>query len=374
MFNKKSTLLNRKGFSIAEVLVSAGLLAIVGLGAASLFQNVGKEQAQNNLLVNLRDLKIKFTNNIQDPKAWNNTIHVAANGFNCLISDPPTACTAVSSASPNALVELRDASNNVFYSGANWSSPTTALNGFTATGAPCTGFSAVAGAGNDACPVAFRMAWEPICPASGSCKTPAIKVTIRAIYNPSAGAASSKLVNTIANSDVNTATAPGKYDFQLVRASSGISKAFTLTHRDSAGPAGGGTCGSARPYTEDTDPYDLVSISGTTFTLVAGNYNCSLNALGFSSGGFTARVLNTTAGSTVATSNNVSPRWTQTPVNFNFNINIAANANFQVDQTCEYTPGGTPNADQYALGLSGPTYSFGPTGQTFSTLSCTSVN
>lgn len=373
MLNKKSTLFNRQGFSIAEVLVAAGLLAIISVGVGSLFQNVSKEQSQNNLLVTLRDLRIKFTNNIQDPKAWNNTMHVAGNNMNCLISDPPVACTAVTSSTPNALVQLMDASNNNFYTGAAWANPTTATDGFTAQGTPCAGFTAAAGAGNDACPIAFRLAWEPVCPAVGTCKNPAVKVTIRAIYNPSPTAASGKLVNTLAIADVNTATAPGKYDFQLVRAANGVSKTFTLTHRDSAGPTGGGSCGSARPYTEDADPFDLVSIAGTSFTLQAGTYNCSLSAVGFATGGYTSRVLNTTAGSTVATASNIAAPWTSSPVNYNFNINIAASATFQVDQTCT-NPGGTPNADQFALGLSGPTYSFGPTGQTFSTLSCTAVN
>lgn len=368
--NKKCTLNNRKGMSLIEVMIAAGLLALISLGVGTMLQNVSKEQKQNNLLVTLRELKIKFSNVIQDRKAWNYTMLASTNGMTCLTANPPIACTAVTSSTPNNLGQVMDSTNTIFYSGVNWATPTGG-NGFTETGANCTGFVATAGGGNNACPIGFKMAWEPVCPATGSCINPSVRVTIRAIYNPAPENSAGKFVNTLAVTDVNTATAPGKYDYQLVRAANGLTKTFTLVHTDPSGAAGGGTCGSSRPYTETTDAYNLVTISGTSFTVEPGVYNCALSAVGYASGGFTARVRNITAGTIVAASNNLAPRWTQAPVNFNFNINITSATVFQVDQTCEYAPGS--GQDAFALGFSSVA-SFGAGAQTFSTLICTAID
>lgn len=391
---------NRRGFGLIEVLIAAGLLALISVGIATIMENAAKEQKRNNLLVTLRDMRIKFQNIVSDNYAWINTVNYAANGaqIKCLIapaSGAYTPCTGVSSLTPYQLNHLMNptplaATPTVFYSGANWTNPTTtpANGGFTINGASCSTFNAVAG--NDNCPIAYRMAWEPMCGSSPTCRLPAARITVRLMYRP---ANLVRMFGSFVNSlpisgplSTNTINpAPGRYDFQLTRTASSVSKSFTLKEV-AVGNMGavGAPCPTSsssyrpRALVEDNDPFNLVTVTGAyLINLEPGTYNCISTAVGFGSRTFNSYFIKNGSLSQVisqgsALGNNLnSTNWQQSTVVLNFNITHTVTSDYyQLGQNCSNLPGGTPNANIFTMGLPIPPYN---SGQIFSSLTCTLI-
>ena len=67
---------NIKGMSLIEVLVAAGLAAIVSLGIATMMQNSFKEQKKIVLLATVKELKARQENLIRDPNAWSKNLNL----------------------------------------------------------------------------------------------------------------------------------------------------------------------------------------------------------------------------------------------------------------------------------------------------------
>src|SRR3989338_3651042 len=65
---------NSKGFSLIEVLISAGLMALVASGMIGLVTSMNKEQNNQYRLSALRELKTRFQFLISDQGSWNKTL------------------------------------------------------------------------------------------------------------------------------------------------------------------------------------------------------------------------------------------------------------------------------------------------------------
>ena len=140
-------LTNKKGFSLIEVLIAAGLMALVSSGLISLVTTMNKEQNNQFRVAALREIKSRFQFLITDQNSWAQTL--ATNGSMACIRNK-TSCTPPA-ADPYYDLTLYDANAVAFFIppahglvSPSWpaSSP-----GFTDKGAPCTGFNGNAGAG-----------------------------------------------------------------------------------------------------------------------------------------------------------------------------------------------------------------------------------
>jgi len=69
---------NNRGITLVEVLVSAGMTAIVSMGVATMMQNSMQEQRKAVLLDFLKSQKSKFEFLIRDQASWTQTIQSTA--------------------------------------------------------------------------------------------------------------------------------------------------------------------------------------------------------------------------------------------------------------------------------------------------------
>ena len=168
----------KNGFSIVEVLVALGLLAIVGVGTSTMVFNMMSSNNYVTLGNTALNLKTELTSILSDDRAWVRTINDltvnpdASAAFACLRNN--TVCTA------GAYPFTPKLSNNTLFR-ATYDPQTSAANGFDSNGVICNAYSTVTP--NDLCPIRYTFTWQPICPppASGPCIRP--QVRIRLIFN-----------------------------------------------------------------------------------------------------------------------------------------------------------------------------------------------
>ena len=310
--NPFKILRERNGFGIIEVMVAAGLLLIISIGMTSLITNMQKEQRRQTLLQVLVSQKNRFENAILNPNSWQNTLTASSGTVNvntyCLVQQIANSnCSAVTVKGAGYLTTyqeliLRDGATtpvngNVFYDG------TAGTNGFTESGAACTTFTTAA-AGNDACPIGYRVSWAP---QSASDTNPKITVYAKMIFNPS----DSNPFKTFLNASASSTTINTKYDVNIDRTGTVTAKAFRIQLRRipsslAAGshcyPNGFGTCSvgsySSFPYdplfsaTTITDPHGLVTITGNINPTIKniGKYKCSALSHAFGTDGAYLRI------------------------------------------------------------------------------------
>ncbi len=170
----------KNGFSLVEVLVAIGLLAIVGLGTSTMVFNMMNSNNYVTMGNSALNLKAELTSILTDDRAWVRTINdIAVNpdaiaAFNCLRNN--TACN------PSGVYTFTPklANNSLFR--ATYNPQTSAASGFNLNGAICNAYSAATP--NDLCPIRYTFTWQPICPSAGPCVRP--QVRIRLIFNFSA--------------------------------------------------------------------------------------------------------------------------------------------------------------------------------------------
>ncbi len=178
---------SERGFGITEILVALGLMTIVSAGIAYLMSNMQNEQRRMALLQTLASQKIRFENAILNPKSWTNTMNENAS-MACLSTKVACGTTLVHSGSYDlgyAAAFLRDGTTidlpdnpGIFYTFAGADG---AIQGFTESGMVCNTFTTAA-AGNDACPIGYRVSWAP---HNITTANPMITVYAKMIYNPS---------------------------------------------------------------------------------------------------------------------------------------------------------------------------------------------
>lgn len=393
---------NRKGMSLIEVLVAAGLMAIVAMGMGGVITSMNKEQNNQVRLATLRELKTRIQSLITDQNSWNKTMQMnngATNPMKCLLDH--SACT------PGTYdLLLYDPAGNAFI---NPPPPYAAVppagsQGFTDKGAVCSNFNGNANAGVDSCPISYKIVWEPVCPVTGACINPLVRVNARLLFNPS-DSAQIPSVSLASGSMVNNDSSLGKYDVVIKRSATTINKAFSyaikvinatgLQHQGQ----GGGDCaatgsytirgkkvatmlqsttgGQYPPWVVESDPFSLVNLDITTgeMRLEPGTYNCKVTAAAWAVNSFSIRLYNVSDGvqlnDSVATSNANTASYSQSIATSNPIISISAQKKFRLEQSCSFPTYVDAVGRKYNMGLASEPYS---SPSTVATFSCTQTN
>lgn len=324
------SLFNSNGMSTTEVLVAAGLMAVVSLGVVTMMQNSAIEQKRQTLMATLKDLQMKIQNVVRDQTSWEVTIKNNASTA-CLKNI--TSCSVTADNAP-LKISLYDAAGNQVYNLLDWSETGSGKKGFTETGASCDTFVTPPADGNDNCPISYRLVVGFQCNSGSSCGNPQLKVTARLLYNPaksgtylnryrsmiSTGSMTS--TNELANPNVD-----GKFDVAIRRTGAMINRFFTIkmvkTSPSGSGcaNAGVGTCDTAsmtlHPLTWDNssvdDLFGLLTAPSTSGAAVqyfqfkeSGYYSCTASVTAYGTRGFRADIYNQTTGVVVASAATVA--------------------------------------------------------------------
>lgn len=383
--------------SLIEVLIAAGLMALVAAGLTGTIVSMNKEQNNQIRLATLREMKTRIQFLITDQNSWNKTMQQNAN-MNCLLTHG--SCT------PGGTYDLKlnDPSGTVFLDPPPWATtPVVAGNGFTDKGVSCLGgFNGAAGAGSDACPISYKIVWEPVCVAP--CKNPLVRVTARLLYNPSPTAQVPSFAlgsATIANNEAGA----GKYDVVIKRSGTTINKSFSMSIKvaSAAGGKGGGDCPSAWTtrgsnvisesngagaypiWSIDDDNFGLVTKNDSTgaITIQPGTYSCKITAVAWAVDNFKIQLYRDTAPVGVVTGSEASANasttsYAQSVATSSPLISIAAATTYRLQQYCQNptfiqnnigpVP---PNGNQYQMGLTAKPYT---DASTFATFTCSQTN
>lgn len=176
----------KNGFSIIEVMVAIGLLGIVGVGVSSMLFNMMNSNNYAQLGNSALNMKAELTEILSNDRAWANTIADttlnpdATAAFACLRTS--TACAAGTYPFTPKLV------NNTLFR-TSYNPQTSATQGFNVNGVVCSTFST--GSPDDSCPMRYTFTWTPMCPSTGACINPQIR--IRLIFNFSSTSKLTKL-------------------------------------------------------------------------------------------------------------------------------------------------------------------------------------
>lgn len=198
VFNK-----NNSGMSIIEVIVAIGLLSIVGVGVSSLIGNMMTNNNYATMGNSALNLKAELTAILSDERAWKNTYTDAATNpdatanLGCIRAG--TDCAALIGVESPFIPKLN--SNTLFRGGYT----AAATQGFDVNGVMCNAYP------SNTCLMRYTFTWQPICPASGVCIKPSVR--IRLIFTFNAAATSTKLSpqrygndNIIVGSDTSSYT------------------------------------------------------------------------------------------------------------------------------------------------------------------------
>ena len=387
---------------IIEVLVAAGLLAVVTVGISSLVVNMQTEQKRVQIKSSINDIKNRYNSLIVDNKAWTQTLSLNP-AMLCLSS--PGGCASTTPQVLNLYVPGSPPTLFRSISGAS-------IQGFTESGTACDGFLAppgdysdpvnghTLGTGNPRCPIAYSLLWEPV--VAGQ-QNSMVKITGRLVYNSDASNNFQRSVETsyrlsTATWPLYTTTLPlARYDLQITRNSTSVGRQFTVAHDGLPGghvpAASGGVCNTntPRPLNVKDDGSSLITDPTATSTFTfneAGLYKCSVTAVAFSVNAFQASV--TRNGAAFATGNGFAGRWSQVSSNFDTSITIledqktsgASPAVFGMTQTCQTLPSVGPplavaseaglgfNIDNFGLGM--PTQPYGT--PRYASITCVKVD
>lgn len=152
------------GFSMVETLVAVMIISASGLAAATFADLLVKMQKDTRHKSGAGLLKANITSKFFSEQAWMKTINASANATTLSCIRTKTDCSGVSA--PVAF-SLFDAEGNLL------ADPTQIKNGFTEDGGPCD----VHDTNPKACPFRFEFAWQPVCPSTGSCINPQVRIT-----------------------------------------------------------------------------------------------------------------------------------------------------------------------------------------------------
>jgi len=185
------------GFSLLEIMVAMGILAVASYFLISLLQTSLKGSTQTNVTVQAEMIKRNLVNNFTNDPSWINTVN----------NNPSLACllplyagtrggsTCAAGSIPNIIV--------MDGAGLFYDSTISANNGFDPNGVVCPGgFNSATG--NDKCPFRVDITVNLTCPAGG-CGDPQIRITGKMTYAPASPA--------FKNVSFNSA----KYGFDFIR-------------------------------------------------------------------------------------------------------------------------------------------------------------
>lgn len=378
---------------IIEVLVAAGLLAIITVGIATFMVNAQVEEKRIQVKGVVADLKARHAALLTDNRSWVATMSNAANAMACL----ETGCADLT---PKELKIFHEGPGGVpvqFPAPA----PPGKYPGFTESGAECQDFKPPTGTspwktgtGNDACPIGISAVWQPLTTKGNT----SVQIVVRTVYN---GSASNKFQNSVETSYKNSVGAyplfdttldVGKNDFKLVRNATSVGKQFVLNQHSTTNlgvdTAGGGECpggmasaGNVRVFTSKDDPSNLVTlnlVNGTWTFQEAGLYKCSITASAFNTNAFTAILFK--GATNMGSASGFAGVGTQVSVNFETILTVlTADLNttvYSLAQKCQTIPWVDPFdrvvVKTYAMGMPVPNYAPGST--RFAAVSCVKMD
>jgi prepilin-type N-terminal cleavage/methylation domain-containing protein len=218
IFSKKN------GFSLIEVLISMGLVAILSLVVFSLNTFMTKGRVTSETTAAAESFRREVINLLNNPTAWRQTLNNNAT-FACVtgstdcaaagatsngppakdysistLSNTSGACAGAAcqggfnvytAASPTAAVFYPFASNpKRGFSSSGAQCDVDFQNGQAATGAPgwigvASGKVSIGVSNSSKCPFRLVLWWVPICNSTGACTSPAIRVRGYTLYTPS---------------------------------------------------------------------------------------------------------------------------------------------------------------------------------------------
>ncbi len=152
------------GFSMVETLVAVMIISASGLAAATFADLLVKMQKDTRHKSGAGLLKANITSKFFSEQAWIKTVNASANSTTLSCIRTKTDCSGVTA--PVAF-SLFDAEGNLL------ANPSLAENGFTEDGGPCSTHVT----DPKMCPFRFEFAWQPVCPASGTCINPQVRIT-----------------------------------------------------------------------------------------------------------------------------------------------------------------------------------------------------
>lgn len=170
---------NEAGFSLIELVVAAGLMGGLAYAATHLFQNQLKNGTQLNVIAQADTIRHNLVSALNNDAAWANTVR-ANPSLSCLAplyAEAPGEASCEAGMEPVSGIQVRNAGpdgGTVIYDGGP------AVNGFTATGAPCAKFLP---AGSDACPFRVNLTLEILC-SGADCASPQVKIRHELKYAP----------------------------------------------------------------------------------------------------------------------------------------------------------------------------------------------
>lgn len=378
---------NNKGLSIVEVLIAAGLTAIVSLGVATMMQNASIEQKKIVLFSTLKELKNRIEFLARDPVSWSQSVNIATGTYNASAAfNSMRAQTSVSIANPFATPEkmiLFDAGGAVSMNLLGTETSGSGFNGFTESGASCNTFSL--DTGNDSCPISYRLLIGYQCPNSAaSCNTPLVRIVGRLVYNPSPSGTLDRFRNLVsqnATTDISNPATLGKYDAFVERTPTQGNRSFSLALVKTITNAtpdcanqGAGTCSVGTYSLHQLTSLRNVGGSATIPNIVGsgfqitepGAYSCNIAVPAFATGSFSARLAKFNGATTeIASASTFAGLWSQSTavIETKFNVsNTGVTDVYTIEQRCDALPGGTPSANQCTLGVVPSSVYYGPIG------------
>lgn len=162
------SLKSQKGFSLVEILVSVGMIAMLMGGVATYVKVTADTKRKIDMGLNLANFKESVIRNLNSPGAWNMTISKNSN-LACLNTSSPGCTNGATGA-----IAVYDISGELLTSSG-------ASAGFDRAGKPCTSFNGVSG--DTACVFHYNIQWTALC-SFMPCKDPQIRIDGTLTYSP----------------------------------------------------------------------------------------------------------------------------------------------------------------------------------------------
>lgn len=351
-----SLLKNKKGISIIQVLMAAGMTSIVSLGVVQMIENSRRMQRRTTLVSALSDIKQRLESNMRDQVAFNNTINGnTVSPWTEMKTGSPVTENSLSSPLQFQLFDAANQGLNLLGLAAA-DSTGTRYTGYTERGGICYDFNPILGYGSDNCPISYRLLVVADCAKPGvtTCRDPNLTMVGRLVFNPSNSTSSTMnnwrgLIPTVTGSSLVTASE--KYDAEVRRTASSINKSFyisasvspagapVLCHTASVTNTGGGECSvgsfadhplqkvraDAPGWVIESDPNGLLASVNTTTGYIkfstTGLYRCMIIAKAFSTN-MTLQLWNVSTTTQVGTGTAVLGQYTEGEARIDVSVNV----------------------------------------------------
>ena len=177
---------NDAGSTILTAVIAIAIVSALSVLYANVYASIRQAQTKNDLLNSISQIQLTIANTANDANSWAATLGDSSHNstMNCIALQNCTTAVGPTEfilwpASESSYTTL----TNAVYNG------TSASQGFTRTGQPCTTFSL---SGNADCPLHVNMTWSTPSCVPGSCQ---ITITADILYRPGPGVSGAALIN-----------------------------------------------------------------------------------------------------------------------------------------------------------------------------------